>query len=77
MSELTNKHILNFLEERLCIHEGGNPPIIISWDDATRDYIISQKNGYGPTASQQTLGCSKSLFRAFELAISGKVYDEE
>lgn len=77
MSELTNKHILDFLEEHLSIHDGGNPPIIISWDDATRDYSISQKNGYGPAASMKTLGCSKSLFRAFELAISGKVYDEE
>lgn len=77
MSELTNKHILDFLEERLSIHDGGNPPITISWDDATRDYIISQKNGYGQAASKQTLGCSKSLFRAFKLAISGKVYDPE
>lgn len=76
MAELTNKHILDFLEEHLCIHEGGNPPITIHWDDATGDYIISQCEGYGDCKNSKTLGCSKSLFRAFELAISGKIYDD-
>lgn len=63
---------IKFIEARLAAHEGGAGSIVISWDDATFDYIISQKNFQG---SSETLGCSRSLNRAVELAISGKKYD--
>lgn len=68
-----DKKIINFLHERLAAHEGGAGSITIGYDDATFDYIISQKNL--STKQNETLGCSRSLNRAFELAISGEKYD--
>lgn len=67
--------ILNFLQDRLAAHEGGAPSISIGYDDATFNYIISQKKGFRKEAPNKILGCSRSLTRAFELAISGQVYD--
>jgi hypothetical protein len=73
MSDL--QQFLNFLESRMAIHEGGAGTISISWDDATRDWIISQKNLF--KNGSETLGCSRYLKRAIELAISGKIYEED
>lgn len=70
-----NDLILNFLQERLGAHEGGAPDVCIGYDDATFCFMITQKQGFGKNASSKTLGCSRSPARAFELAISGKVYD--
>jgi hypothetical protein len=65
------KEFLDWIESRLVTGEGGAGNIRIGWDDATRDYLITQTLYVG----FETLGCSKSLERAIELAISGKVYD--
>lgn len=64
-----------FIEERLATGEGGAGTIHISWDDATRDYIISQQR-FDQFRTNEILGCSKYLESAIELAITGKVYDE-
>ncbi len=73
---MTGNDIQQFLEERICAHEGGGPPVVIGYDDATFCYLITQNKGFGKDATNETLGCSRSLGRAFELAISGKVYEE-
>jgi len=65
---------IKFIEKRLAVGEGGDGDIRIGWDDATRDYIITQKNLN--TNNHEILGCSRSLRRAIELAITGKKYDE-
>ncbi len=67
MSDDRFTDFINFLEERLAAHEGGAGSVYISWDDATRDYIISQKriNGGG----SDMLGCSRSLRKAIQLAV--------
>lgn len=67
------KEFLAWIEERLATHEGGAGDIIIGWDDATRDYYVIQKSIM--KQDRKTLGCSRSLGRAIELAMSGKVYD--
>jgi hypothetical protein len=59
--------IINFLTERLTAYEGGAESIHIGYDDATFNYVITQ--------GSKILGCSRSLSRAFTLAISGQVYD--
>jgi hypothetical protein len=75
MSDL--QQFLDFLETRMATHEGGAGAISISWDDATRDWIISQRNLSKKFNNQETLGCSRYLKRAIELAVTGKIYDEE
>lgn len=72
---MDDKQILQFLEERLCVHEGGAPAVQIGYDDATFCYLVTQKKGFGPDTTNETLGCSRSLGGAFRLAISGKVYE--
>jgi hypothetical protein len=67
------KEFLDWVEGRLATHEGGAGNISIGWDDATRDYIISQRKIF--SYDYKVLGCSRSLGRAIELAISGKVFD--
>lgn len=75
------KEFLAWIEERLATGEGGAPSVEIGWDDATRDYLIVQKfprkyvDGKFVSQGKEILGCSRSLGRAVELAISGKVYD--
>lgn len=68
--------VVDFIMGRLAAHEGGAPSLVISFDDATFDYIISQRKGFSKEAPNETLGCSRSLTRAFELAESGQKYDE-
>jgi hypothetical protein len=65
--------LVTFIEERLAAHEGGAGDIRIGYDDATFDYVISQRNL--TTKSDETLGCSRSLWRAIELAVTRKRYD--
>lgn len=67
------KEFIAWLEERLATGEGGNPPVYIGWDDATRNYVISQHDF--SKGSSKMLSCSKSLGKAVELAVSGKVFD--
>lgn len=69
------QQFLDFLHTRLAVHEGGAGAISISWDDATRDYLICQQKLF--KGGSETLGCSRSLKQAIELAVSGKVYNEE
>jgi hypothetical protein len=73
----SQNEILNFLEERLCAHEGGGPPVIIAYDDATFHYQILQDRGNYKDYDRETLGSARSLNHAFELAISGKKFDYE
>lgn len=63
-----DRQILDFLLDKLAAHEGGGQAIIISYDDATFNYLICQHT--------KILGCSKDLARAFQLAISGKRFDD-
>jgi hypothetical protein len=70
------QQFLNFIETRMATHEGGAGAISISWDDATRDWIISQQQ-LGKSGRNETLGCSRNLKRAIELAVTGKIYDED
>ncbi len=73
---MKNEDIVSFLNERLAAHEGGAPSISIGYDDATFNYVISQKKGFSKEAPNETLGCARSIGHAFALAISGRVYDE-
>ena len=68
--------VLHFIRERLRAGEGGAPSVRIVYDDATSDYLIVQRDGFGNNKQDLTLGCSRSLARAFELAVSGEVYDK-
>ena len=70
---IQDDEILNWLQERLCAHEGGAPAVQIGYDDATFHYVITQKKGFGLEAQNETLGASGSLSRAFKLAISGDI----
>lgn len=76
MKYMDNK-IVNYLEERLCAHEGGAPGVCIIYDDATFKYMIIQKNGFKVNAINITLGCSSSLMNAFKLAIDGNPFGDE
>ena len=67
------KDFIDFIEERLAVHEGGAGSISVGWDDATRDYLVCQHNL--TSKRDEILGCSHSLGRAIELAISGKKFD--
>ncbi len=64
---------LDFVQERLAAHEGGAGDVRIGYDDATFDYVIIQRKS--STGSDEILGCSRSLRRAIELAVSGKKFD--
>jgi hypothetical protein len=67
---------IEFLHNRLAAHEGGAGSIHIGYDDATREYVISQKSLYG-TRQDVVLGCASSLVRAIDLAVAGKeAFDE-
>ncbi len=78
---MDDKTILQFLEERLAAHEGGAGSVSIGYDDATFDYVITQRKLFSAkperdvAGSGEVLGCSRSLERAFALAISGEKYD--
>ncbi len=65
--------LIAFIEERLAAHEGGAADVRFGYDDATFDYVITQKNSR--TQNYDILGCSRDLKRAIELAISGKRFD--
>lgn len=67
--------IIQFLKKRLAAYEGGAPSVHISYDDATYNYVISQKTRFDNKADNEILGCSRSLTKAFELAITEKVYE--
>ena len=73
VQKVKDAEILKFLEERLAAHEGGAGSVSIGYDDATFNYVITQKNL--STKNNEVLGCSRSLSRAFKLAISGEKYD--
>lgn len=75
MPKPTIDEFLSFLEERLAAHEGGAGSLHISYDDATFSYIISQTK-MDKFRTNETLGCSRFLSRAIELAISGKKYED-
>lgn len=67
------EQLIHWIQERLAVQEGGEGTIHISWDDATRDYIISQTRI--SSGKSETLGCSRSIRGAIFNALTGKVYE--
>ena len=64
-----NEKFQQFLTSRLCANEGGHTSVIISYDDATCNYLITQKRNFTVNSPTDFLGYGRSIYEAFLDAI--------